>query len=725
MFADKMKAFDNVKQIFIEVMEKNIAFLQSSPVDLFDVVKEYINTIRKIDTIEIEKVKTVLQLQNLLEDIGKALAYSTDNVFVTNVRNKILTEDDYICTSMFSTLTKHFIYAERLKHSVGTTYKNIAYVWFYHLGATYCYLNDKTVLSELIQIAIYLYLLRPSVYEINHFEEEIHKTCAAINRLKDSCDYVAFTIEQDFLVLDEKTLFFIQAEMEKDIRIIGGKKFLEILLSDKIKPYYDKRLGRYRIHRYKNITSKGFDKTPVKYLVLIALRTLKYEMPLNLDTRFVRQRYERIVNISQDLLLVLELASDTMFEDINVDNSNINTYICNNMLYDKLVIPVQYNVDFLLSVIEILFYPFKSQFSSKGYSLKNYVRFVKAVLKSNKHNFTFDQLRKITGVADEALKGILEDVAIDAQKVNLGFTSILQPSNSDDYAFIKESDDTYYFFDARISGLGFYRVLYNQTERVLGTKRALNTKLGLQLEKYVKDYFSKIKYTYLCGKYSLGKGLTDECDVILNNEEIICGIELKHTLLDKCFDNTDDVALYATLGMGMIKAQRQLLKHRIDLLQQGGLKLATDDGKVTSLTRTDERIFSVSLCLSEYRFLTNKLVSEKILTSVATCKISLADTTRQAELNTFYEEQQKIQALLNKAYQAGTFGCKGFHPFGNSLFMSLQQLYLACKLCKNKDVFLEFINNQLRVITGAMDFYEELLTFLEGLEIKKKKKVKV
>ena len=31
MFADKMKAFDNVKQIFIEVMEKNIAFLQSSP----------------------------------------------------------------------------------------------------------------------------------------------------------------------------------------------------------------------------------------------------------------------------------------------------------------------------------------------------------------------------------------------------------------------------------------------------------------------------------------------------------------------------------------------------------------------------------------------------------------------------------------------------------------------------------------------------------------------
>ncbi len=68
MFADKMKAFDNVKQIFIEVMEKSNAFLQSSPVDLFDVVKEYIHTIRN-DTVELEKVKTVLQLQNLLEDI--------------------------------------------------------------------------------------------------------------------------------------------------------------------------------------------------------------------------------------------------------------------------------------------------------------------------------------------------------------------------------------------------------------------------------------------------------------------------------------------------------------------------------------------------------------------------------------------------------------------------------------------------------------------------------
>jgi len=39
MFADKIKAFDNVKQIFIEMMEKNNVFLQSSPDAVFDVVK--------------------------------------------------------------------------------------------------------------------------------------------------------------------------------------------------------------------------------------------------------------------------------------------------------------------------------------------------------------------------------------------------------------------------------------------------------------------------------------------------------------------------------------------------------------------------------------------------------------------------------------------------------------------------------------------------------------
>jgi len=66
-------------------------------------------------------------------DIGKSLAYSIDKDFVTNVRNKVFTEDNYICTNIFSTLTKHFIYTELLERSVGATYKNIAYVWLYRV----------------------------------------------------------------------------------------------------------------------------------------------------------------------------------------------------------------------------------------------------------------------------------------------------------------------------------------------------------------------------------------------------------------------------------------------------------------------------------------------------------------------------------------------------------------------------------------------------------------
>lgn len=244
----------------------------------------------------------------------------------------------------------------------------------------------------------------------------------------------------------------------------------------------------------------------------------------------------------------------------------------------------------------------------------------------------------------------------------------------------------------------------------------LNNKLGKILEKYIKDLLKMQHVTYVSGNYSIKKGDGGECDVIIQNVDTICGLELKYTLLNKDFEIGDDVSLYSTLGKGMIKAQRQLLKHRMDLIQQKSLTLTDENKKSNVLTYNGEKIISISVCFSEYRFLTTKIITKNILNSIYYGKVGLRDVSRAEELESFYIEQEKIKKLLDKARVEKLFGDKQFRPFMNSLFLSLQQIYLACKLCKNVNDFIEFINNQLFVITGSLDYYAELIGFMNSKE---------
>lgn len=168
----------------------------------------------------------------------------------------------------------------------------------------------------------------------------------------------------------------------------------------------------------------------------------------------------------------------------------------------------------------------------------------------------------------------------------------------------------------------------------------------------------------------------------------------------------------------MIKAQRQLLKHRMDLIQRKSLTITDEANNVNTLTHNKEKIISISVCFSEYRFLTSKIVSHNIMNSIYYGKIGLKEKYREKELESFYIEQKKIKKLLNKAIELGMFGGNHFRPFQYSLFLSLQQIYLSCKLCKNVNELIDFFNNQLFVVTGTFDYYAELLGFINSKQAK-------
>ena len=190
---------------------------------------------------------------------------------------------------------------------------------------------------------------------------------------------------------------------------------------------------------------------------------------------------------------------------------------------------------------------------------------------------------------------------------------------------------------------------------------------------------------------------------------MICGIEVKYCFLNKYFEIGDDASLHSVLGKGMIKAQHQLLKHRLDLLKKKTLLLHNDhENREDILWWNNRRFFSMSLCFPEYRFLTTRIVVKKILDMLLTCDVSVRDKSRESDLEPLYEVQKKILALVTDKDNSPLLEER---VFDDSIFLSLQQLYMTIKMCKNTNEFIRCMQHYLSVHNGEMDYYELLLRF--------------
>ena len=695
---EKNKYFEKIKKIFLDTMDANKSVLELSSFDLLTRIQEEIDIATNIADVK--------QIRNILTEKCRSLAGFIDNGYTQQIEIDQRFTGEYFCSSQFIALATHFSFIDNLQGSMPSFYKNIFGILHNFLGNVCYYAVDTVILKRIFGYALYIYLLNPTAVENRCLICEKTKIrCDAIKRLA-----VDYEIVQDDITFTEETLESIHKRIEDKIREIDGFLFLQILQKRVLLPHYEKLLDRYRLHRHKSYGIKAdIPEIPINFLIQLAIKTLKFGNYKQLSVSVSEQKYNRIIQDSQDFLTALNLVTNSIYEDIYVDATGLPKYLFDNMLYEALAIPEQYNIKFLLEVMKNMFYPFREEFNKCkkfAYSIETYIHVARKIMESNERFFDFQKLKKLTKVNKNELTCILNDMAVDVKKVNEDYTSILKMTNSKDYPLIKLVDGTYYFFDPRITGWGFYRNLYGTLKTIV---KNLNLNLGNHLENYIRKLFSTKNIHIINGKYSLKKGYQEECDVILQNDEVICGIEAKYCFLNKDFEIGDDVSLYSTLGKGMIKAQYQLLKHRLDLLKNGSLKLHSDTkNRVELLRLNNRRILSMSLCLPEYRFLTTKILAEKLLEMLLICDLNVRDKSRKGELDPLYKVQKEIQILVTDKANSLLLGEKIFF---DSLFLSLQQLYMTIQLSKNADEFISRIQHCISVHTGEMDYYELLLKF--------------
>ena len=148
--------------------------------------------------------------------------------------------------------------------------------------------------------------------------------------------------------------------------------------------------------------------------------------------------------------------------------------------------------------------------------------------------------------------------------------------------------------------------------------------------------------------------------------------------------------------------------HKLRLKETGHILLCDKStGKTHDFVLGDRRIYSISLCMPEYDFLTNPTIVQAFLESTMFVNYHTYDSGRQNmfdKLNKRIEDMRMLTALMYKDKRPDARKI-----FFNASFMSLQQLWLILQYYDNTEAFLDYCQSSHSILCGRGDIYAELL----------------
>ena len=347
------------------------------------------------------------------------------------------------------------------------------------------------------------------------------------------------------------------------------------------------------------------------------------------------------------------------------------------------------------------------------YSFHNYLEFAIYVMDAAKgpRIFKRQELSERLRISTYKLEQILLDTALDADMVNQDFVYYLDETNSWRKPLVRLDADTYFCLDGRMAGYGFYEVMFQILFAKYGTKFSRNQ--GEYLEQLVYQMFREKRFSYITGQYYKDGDLAErDCDMILEGKERVMFVEIKKCPLPGSYEKADDVSVLSVLGDGMLYAQEQILWHRIRLKEKGLIALYDKLGNhIQDYIPGRKPVMAMSICMPEYDFLTDRMMTENFLESVLRVTYHAKDQTKEKNLDRLNKRIENIQLAAARLFDGMKYTTRDV--FFNSLFRSLQQVWTMLRVCDTQDVFLDMCATQLVMITGAGDVYVDIWNALQ------------
>jgi len=513
--------------------------------------------------------------------------------------------------------------------------------------------------------------------------------------------------EADILDASEQELV---RYFDTSISALGGIWFTKALFEQEIMRKYHKGLERYMIMRDKKSLGdreKIKERIPFAYLLQLGMKHLE-DINHLLTAKGRQQLYEEVLRTAKAYLETYNLQGHSTMEDMFSNYEHFPMVLACNMLYEKMCIPRQYHPEYVELLVTKHIGPFYEQLSSdkRKFSLNEYVRVMRYVLGKAMEPvvISLEELEHKLMIPAARLKAVLNEISLVSRDVNKGFCHYLDATNTWQKPLVRMSGNRFFCLDARMSGYAFYEVLYQKVYYGYDKKqlKKLKEAMGAKLEEVVRGIFEDKKIPFVKGKYKcLGDLPQRDCDMIIEGDKQLLFVEIKKIPLPETYETGDDVAVLQTLGKGMLYAQEQILWHRLRLHRHGVIELE-DNGKKIEVRTNGRQIFSISLCMPEYDFLSDQMIVKSFLESTLFVSYHAHDVTRESSLKELNDRMERIRELSGKLFDGQPFNSQ--QVFFDTSFMSLQQLWMAVKLYPDKEKLLDYCSTSHCIITG-LDVY--------------------
>lgn len=504
-------------------------------------------------------------------------------------------------------------------------------------------------------------------------------------------------------------------EIERRVKELGGMYVIRQLFAREIYGHYHEKLGRYLIYRNKISLGERRNikvRIPYQYLLQLSLKYLKTESIFT--DSYKERRYQELIRLAQDYLEVLQIQGYRTWEDVFTEIEDFPYKLAKNLCFEKMCIPRQYHPEYVKLLLQNMLEPYYGTGKEKmrAYSFHNYQELAVYVMQEARgpRIFKREEFADQLGISSYKLDQILQDVAYDADSINVDFSYYLDATNSWRKPLVRLDADTYFCLDGRMEGYAFYEAMFQIIFARYGT--VFSKYQGERLEKMVYQMFREKHFPYITGQYLPDGDLPERnCDMILEGSERVMFVEIKKCPLPGSYEQADDVDVLKTLGEGMLYAQEQILWHKLRLKEKGALVLYDKERNyLQDYTPGKKKIIAMSICMPEYDFLTDRMMTETFLESTLRVTYHAIDPSREKVLNKLNKRAANIQMVTARLFAGEKYTTRDV--FFDSMFRSLQQVWTMLRMCDSLDMFLDMCGTQLVVITGAGDVYVDILSAL-------------
>lgn len=704
---------EKLKKAFMLAIENGGLYLNQSQESKEDyIVKKYnVSSILNFDKKISDKIKTLSILETSPDNYEK---YTKEekrkhNEKIFSMNEKIKSEEVFTGGNILD-LAHQLYYESRLIDSkFELHYKIIHNLWCY-IGNINYYPTDEAIINDFFRMGIDLYLMTGT--KCSDITDNLDKTISAVQyfKLKYEEDYV---IKNSDITLTDIAQNKIHKELEDNISYIGGRTVLKLLFENEIEKKYNKQLDRYLITKNKQLSLKPQETIiPYNYIIKLCMKHLGKNIATAL-TLDIATRYTKLIKDSKAFMDLLAIYNSNPITETQVDILGLIDFITENTIFENLCLPAQYNKEFIEEILCNIYQPeyVSCKKCPEIYKYQSFLKLIFAII--SERPCAILNAKKLSSKIRSnraTVQNLLEYFSIDVNDSNANFDNIFSSTTSLHKPLVKLNSEDFFFLSTQFSGYAFCNAIQDELQ-----SREFSRGLGNRLECFVKDILKKKHYAYKYGYYApKNQEEKGECDLILEDEKRILFVELKNCGLPYEFENCDIITILNCLGGGMLKAQKQILHHRLHLKKNNQkMKLYKNENDLTpfaSIDNTDnKRIYSISICASEYAFFTSGVIASRLTEGLPNLTFNAIDKSRDKELEQLNKLSKQFGELIEKYAQLQA-DLTAHDLFFHSTFKTLQQFYTALRLSSNISDFISYLTFDTSIIFPFFDFYANLLS---------------